>query len=338
LGRTYAAPEQRTPEQAKAIALYDALIGELFAVGQPLRKATNPRRSDETPLQAKKEKEKNYENRNYHRTQSAGSVINGDFMKILVTGGTGKVVREVQALLRRGESVRVLTRNKEAKLPDGAEVAVGDLLDPGLVHSALNGVEKLFLLVGNAADELTQALLTVAVARQAKVKHITYLSVYQVERFPDVPHFIGKYAVETSLKAFDTPFTVLRPGYFFQNDARLKPVLTGAGLYPVPIGKAGIAAIDVRDIADAAVVSLTTDGHAGKTYNLVAPDPLSGPGAAAIWSEVLNKQVRYADLPVEAFEEQLRQIFPAWHAMDLRLMFEGYQDCGFAPRTPMLLL
>ena len=104
-------------------------------------------------------------------------------------------------------------------------------------------------------------------------------------------HFIGKYAVETSLKTFDTPFTVLRPGYFFQNDAQLKAVLTGAGLYPSPIGKAGIAAVDVRDIADAAVVSLTTDGHTGKTYNLVGPDPLSGPSAAAIWSEVLNKQV-----------------------------------------------
>jgi len=102
----------------------------------------------------------------------------------------------VQALLRRGESVRVLTRNKEAKLPDGdgAEVASGDLLDPDSVRSALNGVDKLFLLVGNVADELTQAPLTVAVARQAKVKHITYLSVYQAERFPDVPHFIGKYA------------------------------------------------------------------------------------------------------------------------------------------------
>jgi uncharacterized protein YbjT (DUF2867 family) len=107
-----------------------------------------------------------------------GSVINGDFMKILVTGGTGKVGTEVvQALLRRGKSVRVLTRNKEAKLPDGAEVAIGDLLDPDSVRSALNGVDKLFLLVGNVADELTQALLTVAVAREAKLKHITYLSV-----------------------------------------------------------------------------------------------------------------------------------------------------------------
>jgi uncharacterized protein YbjT (DUF2867 family) len=253
-------------------------------------------------------------------------------MKILVTGGTGKVGTEVvQALLRRGTSVRVLTRNKGAKLPDGAELAIGDLLDPDSVRSALNGADKLFLLVGNAADELTQALLTAAVARQAKVKHITYLSVYQAERFPDVPHFIGKYAIETSLKAFDTPFTILRPAYFFQNDAQLKPVLTGAGLYPAPIGKAGIAAIDVRDIADAAVVSLTTDGHAGKTYNLVAPDPLSGPSAAAIWSEALNREVRYADLPMGAFEEQIRQMYPAWLAMDVRLMFQGYQERGFAP-------
>jgi uncharacterized protein YbjT (DUF2867 family) len=84
-------------------------------------------------------------------------------MKILVTGGTGKVGTEVvQALLRRGESVRVLTRNKEARLPDGVEVAIGDLLDPDSVRSALNSVDKLFLLVGNVADELTQALLTVA--------------------------------------------------------------------------------------------------------------------------------------------------------------------------------
>ena len=36
---------------------------------------------------------------------------------------------------------------------------------------------------------------------------------------------------------------------------QLKPVLTGAGQYPNPISQAGIAAVDVRDIADAALVS-----------------------------------------------------------------------------------
>src|SRR5262249_5319077 len=156
------------------------------------------------------------------------------------------------------------------------------------VRAALEGADKLFLLVANAADELTQALLTFAVARQAKVKHLTYLSVYQAERFPDVPHFIGKQAVETALQAFEVPFTILRPGYFFQNDGALEALRPGRGLYPTPIGTAGIAAVDVRDIADAAAVSLTTGGHAGKTYNLVGPAPLSGPGAAAAWAAALG--------------------------------------------------
>jgi uncharacterized protein YbjT (DUF2867 family) len=253
-------------------------------------------------------------------------------MKILVTGGTGRVGTEVvQALLRREVSVRVLTRNKNAELPIGAEAAVGDLLDPDSVQSALNGTDKLFLLVGNAADELTQALLAFAAARQAKVKHLTYLSVYQAERFPEVPHFIGKHAVEMALKAFDIPFTILRPGYFFQNDAQLKAALTGPGLYPIPIGEIGIAAVDVRDIADAAAVSLTSDEHAGKTYNLMGLDPLKGSGAAAVWGNALGRPVKYADLSPGEFEEQLRQMFPAWLALDLRLMFQGYQEHGFAP-------
>jgi hypothetical protein len=55
--------------------------------------------------------------------------------------------------------------------------------------------------------------------------------------------------------------------------------------------------------------------------------------AAAIWSDALNKQVRYADLPMGAFEEQFRQIYPAWLAKDVRLMFEGYQKRGFAPNN-----
>ena len=178
---------------------------------------------------------------------------------------------------------------------------------------------------------MTQALLTFDMARQAKVKHLTYLSVYQAERFPDVPHFIGKHTVETALKAFEVPFTILRPGYFFQNDVALKAALTGPGLYPTPIGKAGIAVIDTRDIADAAAVSLTADGHARKTYDLVGSTPLSGPGAAAIWADALGKPVRYADLPLDTFEEQLRHLVPAWLAMDLRLMYQGYQGRGFAP-------
>ena len=253
-------------------------------------------------------------------------------MKVLVTGGTGNAGSgAVEALLRRGLSVRVLSRNKQAKLPPGAELAIGDLLNPESVRSALKSADKLCLIVGNVADELTQALLTAALAREANIKHLVYLSVYRAERFPEAPHFIAKNTVETSLKALGIPSTILRPGYFFQNDAQLKPMLTGPGIYPTPVGKIGVAAIDIRDIADAAAVSLTTDGHIGKTYNLIGPAPLSGPRAAAIWSEALGRPIQYVDPRLDMFEEQFSQMLPAWLALDLRLMFSAYLEGRLAP-------
>ena len=81
-----------------------------------------------------------------------------------------------------------MTAVKPSNLRDGAEVAIGDLLNPDSLRSALKGVEK--LVPGpQCSDELTQALLTVALARHAMVKHITYLSVYHAERFPHIPYF-----------------------------------------------------------------------------------------------------------------------------------------------------
>jgi uncharacterized protein YbjT (DUF2867 family) len=63
---------------------------------------------------------------------------------------------------------------------------------------------------------------------------------------------------------------------------------------PNPLGLVGISAVDIRDIAEATAISLTSDKHFGRTYNLNGPAILSGPKVASIWSEVLGKKVNYA--------------------------------------------
>jgi uncharacterized protein YbjT (DUF2867 family) len=88
--------------------------------------------------------------------------------------------------------------------------------------------------------------------------------------------------------------------------------------------------VDVRDIAEAAAIALTTEGHEGKTYNLNGPDIVSGLGAAAIWSKVLGKEIKYAGHDLDAFEKQMRNNAPAWSAFDIRMMFQGYIERGFA--------
>ncbi len=257
-------------------------------------------------------------------------------MKILVTGSTGTVGSEVLKELRKCDAaVRILVRKQgeskpsSQRAPEGAEVMVGDLLDPVSVQKALEGVDKLYLLNAVVPDELTQGLIAYGLAKKLKLKHIVYHSVFKVEEFKDVPHFAAKLAVESALREFDLPFTIIRPNYFYQNDASLKDPLTKSGVYPMPLGPQGISAVDVRDIAEAAAIALTTDGHHGKTYNLVGPEVLSGPRVAAIWSGLLGKEIRYAGNDMDAFEQQMRQRAPSWSAFDLRMMFEGYLERGF---------
>src|ERR1035438_2596405 len=123
-------------------------------------------------------------------------------MKILVTGGTGKVGSEVvKELRKRNVTVRALVRKKETSTPtpEGVELVIGDLLDPVSVEKALDGVDKLYLLNAVVPDELTQGLIAYDLARKLKIKHIVYHSVFKVEHFKDVPHFASKLADRKSV-------------------------------------------------------------------------------------------------------------------------------------------
>jgi hypothetical protein len=52
-------------------------------------------------------------------------------------------------------------------------VAIGDLSDPVSVTEAIKGVDELFLLIGNVADEFTQALTAYGLSKKAGLKHVS---------------------------------------------------------------------------------------------------------------------------------------------------------------------
>lgn len=261
-------------------------------------------------------------------------------MSILVTGSTGRIGAQVVAqLAASGASVRALTRTpQKAGFPAGVTAVRGDLLDADAMRLALAGVNTLFLLVSNAPDELTQAINTLGLAREAGVKGIVYLSVTRSAEYTDVSHFTAKYAVERMIEQMELPATVLRPSYFFQNDATLKDPLTKAGLYVSPVGDKGVSMVDVRDIADAAVIELLRRDRSPAalpraTYELSGPDALTGASLANVWSDALGRDVRYAGGDLDAFEKAVKTQAPAWLAYDLRAMMRRYQVDG-AVATP----
>jgi uncharacterized protein YbjT (DUF2867 family) len=256
-------------------------------------------------------------------------------MGILVTGATGTIGSQVLAhFAGQATAVRALTRSPEtAKLPAGITPIGGDLADIDSLRAAMKGVDTLFLLAPNVADELTQAMLALSVARESGIKGIVYLSVFKGDTYADVPHFAGKYTVERMIDDLNLPATVLRPAYFIQNDLRQKAPLLNLSVYAMPIGSKGVSMVDIRDIGEAAAIELLRRHRAPtalprETYSLVGPNGLTGEHLATIWGEALGRPVRYGGDDLAAMEQRMKGMLPSWHAMDLRLMLSRYQTDG----------
>ncbi|WP_441244605.1 SDR family oxidoreductase [Tardiphaga sp. 768_D3_N2_1] len=261
-------------------------------------------------------------------------------MTILVTGATGNIGRNVvEQLAKRGAPVRALVRNpSKANFPAGVEVVQGDLLDVDSLRSAMKGVSTLFLLNGVVADEYTQALIALNVAREAGIERFVYLSVIHSDRYVNVPHFAGKFGVERMIDQMKLGATILRPAYYMDNEITIKDVVTGYGIYPMPIGDKGLAMIDARDVGEVAALELIRREQSPTPLpldyiNVVGPDTLTGADAAAIWSDALGRTITFPGNDTAGFEKNLRQFMPSWMAFDMRLMAERFLTEGMVPDT-----
>ena len=256
-------------------------------------------------------------------------------MSILVIGATGTLGSlVVQRLAEAGAPVQAFVRTPGKKaFPAGVAEVVGDLADVASLRAALPSVRTLFLLNAVTPDEVTQALVALNLAREAGIERIVYLSVIHADRYVNVPHFTGKHTVERMIERLDIPATILRPAYFMQNELSIVPVIRDHGVYPMPIGSAGVAMVDTRDIADVAVAELLRRDRAASalprlTLDVVGPQPLTATDAATAWSTALGRQVAVGGNDLAAFEQQLAAFSPAWLAYDMRLMMGGIQEIG----------
>ncbi|MCA1583040.1 MAG: NmrA family NAD(P)-binding protein [Acidobacteria bacterium] len=260
-------------------------------------------------------------------------------MRHLILGGTGTVGGVVvRGLLDKGETVRVLTRSAERAraLPKGAETVLGDLTDPGTYERVFTGDDTLFLLTANGPTDLMEGLVAVNEAKRSKVKRVVHLSIHDVEKCPEAPHFASKIAIEHALRESGLAYTILRPNNFYQNDYWFKDAILQYGVYPQPIGGVGLSRVDSRDIAEAAVRALTDGGHFGKTYALVGPDPVTGESCAAEFAKALDKPVAYGGDDLAAWAKSMAAYMPAWAVYDYAIMYAMFQAKGLKATAAQL--
>ncbi|MCX5060307.1 MULTISPECIES: NAD(P)H-binding protein [unclassified Streptomyces] len=225
---------------------------------------------------------------------------------ILVTGATGHVGGElVRRLVAAGEPVRAMTRRPaEARLPKGVEAVYGDADDPASLDAAFACTEGAFLMsaqgVGTAPGPTHDLALAEAAAR-AGLRRLVKLSVLDGGAGADV---IARWHAQAEAAVTDPSpgfaWTLLRPGRFMSNALQWAGQLRAGDEVSTPFADRPAASIDPADLAEVAALALTTDDHAGATYELSGPQSLTPADELAILGEALGRDLRLRPVPDDA--------------------------------------
>jgi uncharacterized protein YbjT (DUF2867 family) len=229
--------------------------------------------------------------------------------KILVTGATGKVGRElVHRLLDRGVEVKAGTRRpREAAtaLPAAAEVVELDYDITETWDAAVQWADRVFLVPAPfdpRADERLVPFLDWAV--QSGSRHLVLLSAMGAE----VREQMALRRIEQRIERTGVAWTFLRPNIYMQNFARrfIAGQIRDSGEFRLSAGDAAVSFVDSRDVAAAASVALEGNAHFGQAYTLTGPEALRHEDAARIIADVSGRSVRYRAIDEATMRETVR--------------------------------
>jgi NAD(P)H dehydrogenase (quinone) len=257
---------------------------------------------------------------------------------ILVFGASGTIGRHLVRLL--GDSdVTAFVRDEAKGAALGCRYVLGDLDDPASVAAAVAGADRVFLNAGGAQPAtgeqamVRQQRTVIDAAAEAGVGHVVKLSVWHARedgRLAEGAHWL----IEQHLKASGLDWSILQPSGFMQNFLSGAAVFTEKGDLLGAYGGSRVSYVDCVDIAACAAALLTGDPRAGETFVLTGPEALTHDEIAAKLSAVAGREIRYVDLPAQAFATRLTALgLPAAFAEDVAALFAEVATGRLAPTT-----
>jgi len=264
---------------------------------------------------------------------------------VLVVGGTGRLgSKVVDSLIARGKRVRALVRptsQAERLRAAGVELATGDLLEPGSLRRALEGVDA---VVTSAAGytghtpgdtietDRTGNLNLIDAAAGAGVRRFVFTSILTCDQTPHVPHFWAKKLAEDALAERGVPFVALRPGAFVDDfgmwggdDGFAAGRVTAMGDSTVPLTR-----VYTPDLADNLAAVVDADVAASERIDIGWDRPLSARELAEIAGSILGRDLELVELD----PAQIR--FPGMTdeaRTDLVAMFEYFRSGRYVADT-----
>ena len=222
-------------------------------------------------------------------------------MRVLVTGGTGRLGRALVPLLSgAGHDVRILSRVHRTGPGLLQSCIVGDLTTGVGLSEAVADIDVIVHAASNSRNagavdvEGTQRLIDVA--RTAGVKHLLYVSIVGVDRIP-FAYYQRKLAVERMIAESGVPFSILRATQFHSFVAFL---LSEAAKYPfmmpIPSGFV-VQSVAVEEVA-ARLCRAIDDGPCGRLRDFGGPEVLPVEEVAEAWIQQPHLYVALRAIPI----------------------------------------
>ena len=251
---------------------------------------------------------------------------------ILVTGAAGDIGaigRHLTAMLvAKGHKVRALVRREDERAESlrqlGAEVVQGDLTDLASMHRAIEGCARIYFGMSVSAAYLEATVNTAAVARHHGVEAFVNMSVISVTQMSiteitDSPQHKLHWLAEQALAWSGLPVVTVRPTVFLESFFLR---LAAAGVrdsdeLALPLGNSKTSPISAVDVARAVAVILDDPAsHIGQVYNLTGFESADLDHYARVFSKALGRTIRYRDVPLSAWTDQLREFGVPTHLLN----------------------
>ncbi|HEX4794308.1 MAG TPA: NAD(P)H-binding protein [Humisphaera sp.] len=241
---------------------------------------------------------------------------------ILVTGAAGKVGavgRTVtELLLERGLTVRAMARREDdraaALRAAGAEVVVGDLLEPADVYRVVKGCRRVYFSLSVSDRYLEATVIMATIARELGVDafvNMSQMTVSQmgIQNSTPSPQQRQHWCSEQALSWSGIPVIMIRPTVFLEGFFLpvTVPTVRDRSRIELPFGRGKTSPVGTADVARVvATVLADPKPYIGQILELTGPRSQDMDGIAQEYSAALNRQVTYSDIVPEDWEQRLK--------------------------------
>ncbi|WP_336852114.1 SDR family oxidoreductase [Pseudescherichia vulneris] len=231
---------------------------------------------------------------------------------IAITGATGHLgqltLTELLKTVPASQLVAIVRNpaKAEALAQQGVIVRQAEYGDQAALTAALEGVDKLLLISSSEVGQrAVQHRNVINAAKAAGVKFIAYTSLLHADRSPLGLH-VEHVETEQYLAASGIPYALLRNGWYSENYLASAPAALEHGVFIGSAGEGKIASATRGDYAAAAAKVMSSEGHAGKVYELAGDEAWTLSELAAALSKQSGKPVVYQNLSEADFAAALK--------------------------------